>query len=498
MRASLSPGRVEVPPHAFWQTRSGTGTPVVLIHGLGGSSDWWRHNIRDLEASHTVAAVDLVGFGRNRSFLRRSSLPPTFEEMAALLGRWIESSFGGPVHLVGNSMGGQIAIHLAAARPELVRSLVLVNSTGIPFELRPGVHLENLMIPRGMFSFARILARDAFRSGPTALLVAFRRLLLDDARPLMRRLRMPVLLLWGERDPLVPLTYARQILEEIPSARLSVVPRAGHIPMWENPEAFNGELLQFLGEVDRQRAPAEREGIFSWGLAGWSDGIAYREAGRRRDVVLVHGLGMSSAYFANLARALHERGYHPIAPDLPGFGKSINGPPAGPVEHARLLFEFAEANEIRGAVWIGQSLGCHAVAQLLAEHGEIARGAVYLAPLWTGESHPTLRLAGALLRDGFREPFKLYPIVARSYLRAGPRRWLRTFGRYHDDIRVLPALARPFRVMAGVGDALMDRKRIMQIDPQAELDLPGAHAMHFCHAEETAERIVRFIRTLPA
>jgi pimeloyl-ACP methyl ester carboxylesterase len=485
-----------VPPYAFWQTRSGAGTPVVLIHGLGGSADWWRYNIPELELSHTVAAVDLVGFGRNRFFLRRSSLPPTFEEMAALLARWIESSFRGPVHLVGNSMGGQIAIHLAAARPDLVRSLVLVSSTGIPFELRPGVHLENLMIPRGMLSFAGILLRDTFRSGPTSLFVAFRRLLLDDARPLMRLLRMPVLLLWGERDPLVPLTYARQILEEIPAARLSVVPAAGHVPMWENPEAFNGELLQFLAEVDGSSASPDRQGVFSWGLAGWTDGMAHREAGRRRDVVLVHGLGMSSAYFVNLARALHERGLHAIAPDLPGFGKSVDGPPAGPRDHARLLRKWAEANGIRSAVWLGHSLGGHAVAQLIAGHGGIARVALYLSPLWSGAPRPSLRLAAALLHDAFREPFSLYPIIVDSYWRTGVRRWFKTFRCYRDDIHLLPALVPPFRVMAGAADALMDRERILKLDSQAELDLQGAHAMHFSNAEATAERIVRFIRSV--
>src|SRR4051812_26091491 len=167
---------VSVPPFRFWETRTGSGTPVVLIHGLGGSSDWWRHTIPDIARTHTVAAVDLVGFGRNRFFVKESSLPLTFGQVAALLVRWIESSFDGPVHLVGNSMGGQIAIHVAALRPDLVRSLVLVSSTGIPFELKPGLHIENIVVPRSMMSFARVLARDAFRSGPTAITLAFARL----------------------------------------------------------------------------------------------------------------------------------------------------------------------------------------------------------------------------------------------------------------------------------------------------------------------------------
>ena len=116
---------VVLPPFRFWETRAGSGTPVVLIHGLGGSADWWRKNIDALAQEHLVVAVDLVGFGRNRFFARRSSLPLAFSDLAGLLSRWIESSFGGePVHLVGNSLGGHTAIHLAARRPDLVRSML--------------------------------------------------------------------------------------------------------------------------------------------------------------------------------------------------------------------------------------------------------------------------------------------------------------------------------------------------------------------------------------
>jgi pimeloyl-ACP methyl ester carboxylesterase len=97
--------KVTVPPHSFHVRESGSGTPVILLHGLGGSADWWRHNIEALEQEHRVYALDLVGFGRNRFFLRRSSLPLTFDELAALLARWIESEFHEPVHVVGNSMG---------------------------------------------------------------------------------------------------------------------------------------------------------------------------------------------------------------------------------------------------------------------------------------------------------------------------------------------------------------------------------------------------------
>lgn len=483
--------RVDLPPHAFWVSQGGRGTPVVLIHGLGGSSDWWRRNFEALAERHTVAAVDLVGFGRNRFFLRPSRLPLAFDEIAALLARWIETSFAGErVHLVGNSMGGHVAIHLAARHPELVRSLVLVSSTGIPFELDPRIHLENLFIPPGIVSFSRILARDAFRAGPTALFLAFSRLLRDDARPLLRSLRMPVLLLWGERDPLVPLSYARQIAELVPQARLVTIPRAGHVPMWENPEAFNRELLAFLGEVDAEGRTGESAlRLFAWGVAGWTGGIAHREAGAARDVVLVHGLGVSSRYFERFARALHARGWSPVAVDLPGFGKSVDGPAADPLDHARILGAWGEKLGIRHAVWIGHSTGCNAVAHLAAARPDLVRRAVMLSPVWTASRHPVRRLTRGFFVDLLREPLALYPVVASAYWRTGAARWWRTLLRYADDLRALPPLVPGIRFLAAARDPLLDAAHIRALDPDAVLDLPGAHAVHFSHPDETAEAL---------
>jgi pimeloyl-ACP methyl ester carboxylesterase len=500
--------RVELPPFTFWETRSGSGPPVVLIHGLGGSSEWWRYTMPALAATHTVAAVDLVGFGRNRLFLRRSSLPLKFDDIGALLIRWLESSFDQPVHLVGNSMGGHIAIHVAAARPDLVRSLVLVDSTGIPFELKPGQHLSNLVVPPGAVSFARILARDLFRSGPASIGLAFARLLRDDARPSMRVLRMPVLLLWGERDPLVPLAYAREIQAEVPQARLVVIARAGHVPMWDHPAAFNAALTAFLQEVEARAdgpslsagdvpsgtATVERSGDgFSWGLSGWSEGIAHREAGAARDFVLIHGLGMSSSYFGRLARELFERGVSPTAPDLPGFGESIDGQPGGPEAHAEILAAWADRLQIRDARWAGHSTGCHAVAHLALRRPDLVREVFFLSPLWSESRHPARRLAVDLLADTWREPLALYPRVLRDYWRSGLWRWWRTFRLHWPDFRSFVAPSRPFHMLAGADDPLVDHVTTRKLCAGARLDLPGAHAMHFSHPGETAEALLSMV-----
>jgi pimeloyl-ACP methyl ester carboxylesterase len=481
--------RIELPPYTFWETRGGSGTPVVLLHGLGGSSDWWRRNFDALAARHAVSAVDLVGFGRNRLFLRQSRLPLTFDDVAALLARWIEND-GRRVHLVGNSMGGQIAIHLAARRPDLVRSVTLVNSTGIPFEIDPRRHMENLFLPPGVVSFGRIVARDVFRAGPTAVMLAFSRLLRDDARPLLRQLGMPVLLLWGERDPLVPLAYAQQIAAEVPSARLEIVPHAGHVPMWENPEHFNAALLAFLDDVDRAQGVEIARPAFSWGIAGWTDGIAHREAGRRRDVVLVHGLGMSSRYFKRFARVLYARGRDPVAVDLPGFGESRDAAPAGPIEHARILGAWGEKLGIRGALWLGHSTGCNAVAHLAAARPDLVAGAALLSPVWSQQHHLLRRMTVDFAVDALREPLALYPRVMSAYWRVGVLRWWQTLRRYVPDMRGTPPRAPGMRFLSAARDPLLDAQRIRELDPDAVLDLPGAHAVHFSHPEETANAVL--------
>jgi len=400
-----------------------------------------------------------------------------FAEIAALLARWIESSFDQPVHLAGNSMGGHVAIHLAATRPDLVRSLTLIDSTGIPFELAPGEHLRNLAMPRGLASFALVLGRDLFRAGPSSVLLALGRLLLDDARPLLRELRMPVQLIWGNRDPLVPLTYGKRMLAEVPQAKLEVIEDAGHVPMWEQPTAFNRTLLAFIDDVDRHATTIDASPRFTWALSGWSEGIAHREAGHRRQLVLVHGLGMSSAYFLHLARALFERGVDAIAPDLPGFGESLDARAMSPRDTAEVLAAWAERLGIRDAIWIGHSAGCNAVVQLQRMRPDLVRRTVSVGPLWL--RHPA-RLVAALTIDAFREPLALFPYLLRAYWRCGAARWLMTFFRALDDIEAPPSA--PTRLVAGARDPLPNRDALQDV-----VTVPGAHACLFAEPDATAE-----------
>ncbi|MEA2570027.1 MAG: hypothetical protein QOI24_2028 [Acidobacteriota bacterium] len=477
---------VHLLPYSFWETRTGSGSPVALIHGLGGSSRWWRKNFAALAARHTVAALDLVGFGRNVHFFAPPRPIPPFSETSALVARWLET-FDERVHLVAHSMGGLIAIRLAAERPELLRSLTLVSAAGIPFALDPAPHLRAMPQPiRGAVKITRFALPDFLRAGPTAVAVAGARILLTDVREWLAAIEVPALIVWGEHDPVVPLHYGEEMHRAIRGSRFVVLRNAAHVPMFEEPEAFDAAATQFIDECD-QLPPHEATGrAFTWGIAGWTNGIAHRQSGRRPNVVLIHGLGLSGAYFERFARELFARGLQPIAPDLPGFGESADAPAATPEEHARILASWADALQIRDAHWIGHSVGCNAVAHLTKLRPDLVRDAVYIGAVWRRGGHSVANLALLLSLDALREPAALWPQVASAYWRAGVARWLKTFLRYQRDAH---CESRPSSglFLSGRRDPIVDRTCL----DAREVD--GAHACHFSHPAQCAEAVQSFV-----
>jgi pimeloyl-ACP methyl ester carboxylesterase len=473
---------VQLPPYSLWEARSGSGTPIALIHGLGGSTRWWKKNIAALGETHTVAALDLLGFGRNARFWAPPRVAPPFREASALVARWLET-FGEPVHLVAHSMGGLIAIRVAAERPELLRSLTLVCAAGIPFALDPKPHLRAMPQPiRGAVRITRFALPDFLRAGPTAVTTAGARILLTDVREWLPLIDVPALVLWGAHDPVVPLHYGEEMHRAIAGSRMVVLPDAAHVPMWEAPDAFNEAVLRFVADVEKTPPRAVTGRAFTWGIAGWTDGIAHRQSGRRRNVVLIHGLGLSSAYFDRFARALFARGLDPIAPDLPGFGESVNGLPASPAEHAAMLVKWADALGIRDAIWIGHSVGCNTVAHVARLRPDLVRDAVYIGAIWRNAKHPIVALSLLLALDGLREPAALWSYVLRAYWRTGLARWIATFLRYNADARC-DAHPRSGHFISGERDPIVDRECV------TPREVRGAHACHFSAPDECADAV---------
>jgi pimeloyl-ACP methyl ester carboxylesterase len=230
--------------HAVHYRVVGEGDPLILVHGLSGSTRWWVRNIAALAAEYQVHLVDLPGFGAMRRLRRHFVLA----EAASWLAAWMEAVGLKEANLVGHSMGGYVCLRLAAQRPEAVRRLVLVAPAGVPAGRSLFGHLVPLLLAARhmMPSFLPVLAYDAIRTGPVALWRVARELLAEDVREDLQYIDTPALMIWGEKDPLVPPSVGHLLQSEIAGSQLLVLQNAGHVPMFDRPQEFNAALLAFF------------------------------------------------------------------------------------------------------------------------------------------------------------------------------------------------------------------------------------------------------------
>ena len=222
----------------------GEGEPVIMVHGLGGSSRCWARTLPALASRYRVFLVDLPGFGRLRRLHRRFTL----DTAASWLREWLRAADVGRAHLIGHSMGAFISAQIAAASPELVDRLVLVSAAGIP----TGRSLADCIrrVPGGWRHRApgtwRLVLIDALLTRPSVVMRTARALLTQDLRTTLAEIRAPTLVVWGADDPMMPVECAAAFRNGIPGARAVLLPRAGHLPMISRPEEFNRALRSFL------------------------------------------------------------------------------------------------------------------------------------------------------------------------------------------------------------------------------------------------------------
>ncbi len=244
-RIELSRREVRVRGYPARYEVAGEGEPVVLVHGLSGSTRWWSRNVGALSEHYRVYLVNLPGFGVGR----RAGPRFVLAEATSWLLAWMEAVGLERAHLVGHSMGGYLSLRLAASRPEVVRRLVLVDPAGMPTGRTMLGHLVPLLqaARHGSPRFLPVLVRDALYAGPFTLLLAARDLLAEDVREDLRSVEAPTLLVWGEKDPLIPPSVGDLMQAEISGSSLLVIEGAGHNPMFDRPDEFDAALLDFLG-----------------------------------------------------------------------------------------------------------------------------------------------------------------------------------------------------------------------------------------------------------
>jgi pimeloyl-ACP methyl ester carboxylesterase len=246
------------------------GAPaLLLLHGLGSSLHTWEPWARTLDTSFRVVRVDLPGHGLSGPAPAGDySDGRTHRLLAALM----DSLRIARATLIGNSMGGRVAWSFAAECPERVAKLVLIAPDGFaspgfeyekPAEVPAVLGLMRWVLPAPLLranlapAYANadlltdsLVARyhDLMRApgNRDALLQRMRQTVLTDPIPRLRRIAVPTLLLWGERDQMIPVTNADDYLRAMPQATLVRLPDVGHVPFEEAPATALRPLRQFL------------------------------------------------------------------------------------------------------------------------------------------------------------------------------------------------------------------------------------------------------------
>ena len=255
---------------------SGGGSPVVLIHGSGpgvsGRANWQGTMSCSslLAGRHRLIAPDVVGFGQTSA---DAGVPLDHETRVRQLVGFLAALELGPVDLVGNSMGGGLALAIAHRHPELVRRMVLMGSVGVRFPIGPGLErvwgytpsLANMAELVGLFAHDPGLMTDELirlryeaSAAPGvqeryAEAFAAPRQRHADAMALtegqLREIRTPTLLLHGAQDAIVPLeATSLQLVRLLPDADLIVFGRCGHWTQIERAPAFQRAVRDFFAD----------------------------------------------------------------------------------------------------------------------------------------------------------------------------------------------------------------------------------------------------------
>jgi pimeloyl-ACP methyl ester carboxylesterase len=261
---------------------------VILIHGLGSNKTSFFETVSALTPQYTVHAIDLPGFGSSSKPLRAPYDAAWFSRAVC---RFMDAQGIDRAHLVGNSLGGRVAIEVGLREPDRVRSLSLLCPSMAWRRRRHFVPVVKLLRPELAaipHTFGDAIVRQQFwsmfsrpeRIHPSAADVAVEEFLRTyrsvnarvafhaSARHIyleepngpqgfytrLRDLEPPSMFVWGDEDPLVPLAFSRYVRDAVPSARQVVLEGCGHVPQVEHPVDANALVHDFIGRASGSAA----------------------------------------------------------------------------------------------------------------------------------------------------------------------------------------------------------------------------------------------------
>lgn len=269
-----------------------TNVPVILLHGFGASIGHWRHNLGVIGEHHTVYALDMLGFGASRKAAAQYNVDLWVAQVYEFWKTFIQQ----PVVLVGNSIGSLVCIAAAAAHPEMVKGIVMMSlpdmsarEDAISPWMRPVVSAVETFFARpillkSIFYLVRrptivrkwaaiayansesvtdelveILVGPAQDRGSAQAFCALLKAMSDPKfgpkiKTVLPNLDIPMLLIWGRKDRMVPPNLSRGFIELNPKLELVELDDAGHCPHDECPDQVNQILLDWLKRLKEEHS----------------------------------------------------------------------------------------------------------------------------------------------------------------------------------------------------------------------------------------------------
>jgi len=246
---------------------AGTGEPLVLLHGAGGGAVLWGPVIDLLSRHFYVIAPDIVGYGESD----KPDAPYDKKFFSTWLCKFCDSLNIEKINLLGNSQGGAIAMQFTLDNPNRVKKLMLVGSAGLGgWGISPGAMFN--MAAANIFPTKRTVQKivkylvhkiDNFPGddGIAYLLEVIRssggklpfvngkgRAVAPFSSDKLRQITSPALIIWGEKDRILPVSHGQKGHKKMPGAQFRIIPDAGHTPFIDLPEEFKDIVLSFISQ----------------------------------------------------------------------------------------------------------------------------------------------------------------------------------------------------------------------------------------------------------
>ncbi len=281
IKAQLHEVKISDGTICYWKTNNSNPETILFIHGFGDSKDGCYPLAMALTRHYNMMAFDLPGFGAS---FQDEHLPYTFESYGQWMIEFLDAVATGPVHVIGNSLGGAMAMKVAELRPDLVKSLTLIDTAAIS---DPEVESaydnfiagDNLFQVRTREEFERFWKTIFFREPLLPIFLKeyifeqfrqnsdlygrfitqtfegvssrkdpkLQKLFMDKA---LKSMKMPVHIIWGEKDRLFPLAFGEKAHKLAKGSRFTVLKNVGHAPQVESPLLTAKHIKRFLEEYN--------------------------------------------------------------------------------------------------------------------------------------------------------------------------------------------------------------------------------------------------------